>query len=60
MESFKPKKILGSSSTLETRSTPLGIQRGVCIIKRVEFRENLRVFFPQGQGKLVRNNEVSV
>ena len=60
MESFKPKKILGSSSTLETRSTPLGIQRDVCIIKRVEFRENLRVFFPQGQGKFVRNNEVSV
>ena len=59
IESFKPQKILPSSSTLEIRSTPLCIQRDVRI-KRVEFRENVRAFFLQGQGKLVRNNEVSV
>jgi len=28
-------------------------------IKRVEFRENVRAFFPQEQTKTVRNNEVS-
>ena len=33
------------------------IKRGVRI-KRVEFRQNVRAFFPQGQ--TVRNNEVSV
>ena len=30
------------------------------LIKRVEFRENVRAFFPQGQRKNVCNNEVSV
>ena len=29
-------------------------------IKRVEFRENLSAFFPQGQSKNVCNNKVSV
>ena len=41
-----------------------GTIQSVCInrvhIKRIEFRENVRAFFPQGESKLSKINEMSI
>ena len=59
---YRNEGLLGYWNSLSTRFKPLWIrsrrghrkcpyQRRVCI-KRVEFRENVKAFFPQGQNKL--------